>query len=164
MEPTLIIAEQSKKIRSLRLDRSELLSVLQILQERSLAAGDIEVVSFQQFGQPDDVYEATKAKLKEGFVFYITAVGTDRRTLNGSIDSVFASPNFPDQVASVFFDSSSPLSVRYNYTTRNKLVVFLDFTKPEVLNFSFLPSQETPNGSYFVVRGSDTTWGKWGLP
>ena len=122
MDPN-ITAEQSRRIRSLRINKEELRSLLNILQERSLAAGDIEVASFPKF-QPNDVYEANKANLKEGFILYLTLVGSDGRKLNGSIDSIFDSPNFPNQVSTVFFDSSVRLKVKYNWIPGNKVVPY----------------------------------------
>jgi hypothetical protein len=38
------------------------------------------------------------------------------------------------------------------------MILFLDFRKPEVLNFSILPSQETNNESNFEIEGRDVTW------
>jgi hypothetical protein len=78
--------------------------------------------------------------------------------LTGSIETVFGSPDFPDDVASVFFDTSIPLRTAHNFIPRNKCVLYLDFTRPEVFNFTLLPSQETPNQSSVDVEGSDATW------
>jgi hypothetical protein len=66
-----VFADQSKRIRSLSLDRSELRHLLELLQERSLAAGDIEVSHFQKRDQTDDIFEANKKVLKDGFSVWL---------------------------------------------------------------------------------------------
>jgi Zn-finger nucleic acid-binding protein len=153
-----VYIDQSKKIRSLSLDRTELRRLLELLQERSLAAGEIEVSHYQKRDQTDDAFDANKKTIKDGFFLLLTVKGSDGVNLTGSIETVFNSPDFPDAVASVYFDTSNPLRNQHNYTPRNKCVLFLDFTRPEVFNFSLMPSQETPNNSNFGVQGHDATW------
>ena len=142
-----VTVEQRKKIRSLSLDRSELRRLIDIMQERSFAAGEIEVANFQKRDQTEDLFEANKKTLKDGFSLWLTVTGRDGVNLYGTIETVFSSPNFPDEVASVFFDTSTPLRSVHNWNPRNKCVLFIDFTRPEVFNFSLMPSQETPNAS-----------------
>jgi len=153
-----LATDLNRKIRSLSLNQKTLRHLLELLQERSFAAGEIEVANFQQLQQNLEVYESNKVQLKEGFRFYITLKGTDGKSLSGSIEAIFDSPNFPESVESVFLDSGMPLKNFHNYTPRNSLVLFLDFTRPDVFNFTLLPSQETPNNSNIVVRGHDSTW------
>jgi hypothetical protein len=150
--------EQRKKIRSLSLDLKELRRLLEIMQERSFAAGQIEVSNYQRLDQTAEVFEANKKTLQEGFALYLTVTGSDGVNLTGNIETVFSSPNFPEEVASVFFDTSTPLRTAHNWNPRNKCVVFIDFTRPQVFNFSLMPSQETPNASNILVQGSDATW------
>jgi hypothetical protein len=157
-QPAYLTTDLNRKVRSLSLDKENLRKLLNILQERCFAAGELEVANYQQLNQTKEAFEANKLTLKQGFQFYITIAGTDGRQLNGSTDGIFDSPNFPHDVASIFFDSASPLKIQHNYTPRNSVVLYLDFTRPAVFNFTLLPSQETPNGSNISVRGSDPTW------
>ena len=151
-------SDLNKKIRSLSVDKEVLRNMLEVLQERSFSAGDIEINHFQKRDQSDEQYEQNKNTLKEGFKFYITVAGKDGRKLNGSIEDVFDSPNFPDDILSVFIDSSLPLKAVHNWSVRNSIVLFIDFSKPEVLNFTLQPSHETPNQSNITVKGNDITW------
>jgi len=153
-----VTVEQNKKIRSLSLDRTELRRLLDIMQERSLAAGEIEAANFQKRDQTDEIFAANLKTIRQGFSLWLTVTGVDGVNLTGSIETVFSSPNFPEEVASVFFDTSDPLRSVHNYNPRNKCILFLDFTRPEVFNFTLLPSQETPNTSNVSVQGSDATW------
>jgi hypothetical protein len=152
---------QKKRIRSFSVDRNDLRKLLEILQERAYTAAELEETHLvRPDGQSDEEYSVEKAKkdLKEGFRLFITISGVDGRKLTGSIEEIFDSPNYPIEVKEVFFDTSTPLRTRYNYFPRNQMILFLDFGRPEVLNFSILPSQETQNESNIEVVGRDATW------
>src|SRR3989304_2843728 len=123
----------SRKIASCSLDRDELHKLCQILQERSSAAGDIEVMNLKQGELPHE-------------------------EMYGSISEVFDSPNFPDQVSTFYINSETILRAIHNWYPRNSFELFLDFRKPELFDFSLMPSQPTPNASNFSVQGYDVTW------
>ncbi|HOW55826.1 MAG TPA: hypothetical protein PLR60_14380 [Syntrophorhabdaceae bacterium] len=159
LKPENLQIMQKKQIRSFSTDRDELRKLLDILQERVCAAAEIEEKHLPRIaGQSDEQYEQAKKDLRNGFRLFITLSGTDGRKLTGSIDEIFDSPNFPEDVKDLFFNSCTTLQVRYNYYPRNMIVLFLDFGKPTVLNFSILPSQETRNESNVEVSGNDITW------
>jgi hypothetical protein len=159
MDPTpLLTVSQRRNVRSLSLDRNELRKLLEKLQERCAAAGAIEAAAYQPLNREPTAIEKDRQLLREGFKLFVTLEGKDRSSLTGSIGTIFDSPNFPTDVRSVFFNSETPLRSSINYVARNRCVLFLDFTRPEALNFSFMPSQETPNASNFDVQGSDATW------
>ena len=82
----------------------------------------------------------------------------DGQELYGGIDEIFNSPNFPDQIKSIYVNSEIPLRQCYNYYPRNSLELFLDFSKLGLFNLSLLPSQETPNASNLAVQCYDSTW------
>lgn len=150
---------QKKRIRSFSTDRDELRKILERLQERSFAAAEIEEKYLRKLEeQTDEQFEQAKRDLSEGFRLFITVSGTDGTKLSGSIEDIFDSPNFPDDVKDLFFDTGIPLRSRFNYYPRNKMILFLDFRRPAVLNFAILPSQETQNESNIEVSGADATW------
>ena len=153
---------QQKRIRSFSIDRAELRKLLELLQERANAAGEIEEKHFDKLRlqakpQTEEQVEKAKKDLREGFRLFITVSGIDGTELTGNIEDIFASPNFPDEVKTLFFSTDIPLQ-KYNYYPRNKMTLFLDFERPSVLNFSIMPSQETANASNIEVNGSDATW------
>lgn len=154
-----IQVEQKKRIRSFTIDKTGLRGLLEMLQERAYAAAEIEKHKFQRRpDHTDELYEQAMKDIDEGFELFLTLSGVDGRKLSGNITDVFDSPNFPDEVLNVFFDTSTKLRIRHNYVPLNKMILFLDFRKPEVFNFSVLPSQETQNESNLAVEGSDATW------
>jgi len=151
--------EQKQRIRSLSVDRAELRRILEVLQERVYAAADIEERGFKKVeDQADEQFEQAKKDLRDGFRLYVGVSGVNGETLHGSIEEVFDSPNFPDDVRSVFFNSSLRLQQLYGYYPRNRVTVFLDFSRPGIFNLAILPSQETQNESNVEVVGKDATW------
>lgn len=63
-----LVTDLSKRIRSLSVDKETLKNILNLLQERSVSAGDMEVSHFQKLEQTDEQYEANKKILREGFL------------------------------------------------------------------------------------------------
>ena len=148
----------TSKISSFSGNKEDLLKLFQVLQERSHAAGEIEVANFKQGVQSEVDFSNNKKTLKEGFDLKPTIVSTDGKELWGRFQDIFESPNFPDQIKSIYVNSEIPLKVGYNYHPANSFELFLDFSKPDLFNLSFLPSQATPNASNIVVQGYDATW------
>ena len=66
--------------------------------------------------------------------------------------------SFPEQIKSLYVNSELLYKSRFNYYPRNRFDLLLDFSKPKVLDFSFLPSDRPPNNSNFCVEGYDNTW------
>ena len=129
-----------------------------MLEERSAAAAEIEVTHLPKGNHTDEEFEKAKKDLREAFRLKVTVTGTDGEELFGPINEVLNSTNFPDNLKSVYLNSSMPLRALYNYFPRNFLEVFLDFSKPSLFDWNLLPSQETPNASNFIVQGYDATW------
>lgn len=149
----------SQAIRSFSIDKQDLRKLCNILQERSTAAGGIEVDKYdKREGQSAEDYEKDKKLLGEAFELKITISGSNGAELFGTIDEVFNSPNFPDKINSFYVNSESTLRGVYNWYPRNSFELFLDFTKPKVFDFSLMPSQFTPNSSNFRVQGYEATW------
>lgn len=156
---TVIIRnEQSMKVSSLTLDKDELWTFCRLLQERSRAAGEIEVANYQKGDLSDEQYHFNVNTLRNGFEIQVSVGGKNGENLWGTVDEVFKSSNFPDDVKSLFVHSASPLKASHNYYVRNEFVIFLDFSKPRIVDFTLLPSLETPNESNIKVSGYDATW------
>jgi len=148
----------SQEVVTCSLNKDELHRLVQLLQERANTAAEHEVAKFEQRQQTDEEYAANIQTLSESFSLRVTVVGANGQELYGTIDEVFNSPNFPEQVKSFYVNSDAILKAAHNYYPRNSFEVFLDFSKPEVFDFSFLPSQRTPNESNFIVQGYEATW------
>ena len=149
---------QKIKVSSLSLDKDDLRKFCDILQERANSAAEIEVGLFKKNDQTDEQFEENKKTLRDSFKLKITVAGKDGEELWGTIEEVFGSVNFPEDVKSLYVDSELTLKVVHNYYPHNSFVIFLDFTKPNIFDFSLLPSHGTPNESNIEVKGYDATW------
>lgn len=157
MSNTIVKNRLFKPIDSLTINREELYRFLRILQERADSACEIECNHIESF-VPAENLEKSKEDLRSCSPIKITINGQDGEELFGSIDEVFDSPSFPEQIKSLYLNSELIYKSRFNYIPRNRLEVFIDFSKPKVLDFSFSPSEKTPNNSNFIVEGYDSTW------
>jgi hypothetical protein len=149
---------QKMEVSSFSLDKCDLRRFCDILQERACSAAEIEVGLFQQNEQTDDQYEANIKTLRDSFQLKITITGFSGDELWGSIEEVFDSVNFPEQVKSFFVDSELTLRAVHNFYPHNSFTIFLDFSKPRIFDLSLLPSSGTPNESNLEVKGYDATW------
>lgn len=151
----------SMTIRSCSLGREDLRKLIDKLQEYSQSASEIEVSHFkdniEKQGPPKDLETMIK-NLREAFDLRLTVTGTEGQELFGTIQEVFEHNNFPDQVLRVYVDSTLALKANYNYFPRNHFQLFIDFGKPQLIDFSITPSQPTPNDSNFKSSGVDSTW------
>ncbi|KXI23212.1 hypothetical protein [Photobacterium sanguinicancri] len=150
--------KQKIDISSFSVSKGELRRFCEILQERANSAAEIEVGLFQQNDQSDEQYQENIVTIRESFQLKITVSGTMGEELWGPIDVVFDSVNFPEQVGSLYVDSSSTLRNVHKFYPHNSFEILLDFTKPKVLDLSLLPSHQTPNESNVEVKGYDATW------
>lgn len=148
----------TQKVSSLSLNRDELKKLCDVLQERANGAAELELKAYTQGSQSDEDFKKDINTLKKGFILKVLIVSADGKELFGNIEDVFNSPNFPENVKSFVVDSENTLISLLNYYPRNSFKVLLDFSKPKVLDFSFMPSEETPNNSNFEVQGYDATW------
>ena len=157
-QESLISTKLTRQIRSFSAGKDDLYKLFKILKERNDSARDIEVANFKQVDQTAKEYEENRQLLYDSFELKITVNGSDGSQLYGSVSEIFESPNFPERVQSIFSNSATVFEVRWNFVPRNRFELLLDFSKPRLLDFSFLPSQATPNPSAFAVSGYDTTW------
>ncbi len=106
-------------VSSLSLDKDDLRRFCDILQERANAAAEIEVVLFQKNEQTDEQFKANKQTIGDSFKLNITISGKDGEELWGSIEDVFESANYPEQVKSLYVDSESTLRYVHNFYPHN---------------------------------------------
>lgn len=157
-QKTILTNCQKMNISSLSLDKNDLRKLCDILQERSYSAAEIEIRKFRKDEGPKEQYENVRIELKKAFELDITIVGNGGESLFGTIEEVFDSPNFPDEINSLYINNKNRLKVYYNYSPSNSFTIFIDFDKPEIFDFTFIPSLNTPNSSNIEVTGYDATW------
>jgi hypothetical protein len=150
---------QQQQILSFSVDREELRYLLDLLQEKSSGAAEIEVEYVKELeGQTDEQLQQASKDLQDGFRLSITISGSEGGKLTEGIEELFDSPDFPEEVKDVFFNSEIPLHAKYNCQPRNKIILFLDFGRPRLLRFTMLSPKEPRNESNIEVTGQDAAW------
>jgi hypothetical protein len=157
MDKSIVINKFSKNITSFSVDKIDLKKLLDILQERSTSACDIECNYVVNIVRPENL-EKSKEDLKGCSPLIITVTGFDNIELTGPIEEIFNSLSFPERIKALYLNSEIPYRSKFNYYPRNYFELLLDFSKPDIFDFSFLPSDKTPNNSQFKVQGYNNTW------
>lgn len=157
MTDSIVKNKLQKPIASLNINKEDLKKFLQILQERSNAACDIECNHIESFTKAEDL-EKSKEDLRSCSILKLTVNGIDGEELFGNIEDVFNSVSFPEQINSIYVNSELLYKSQFNFIPRNQFEIYIDFRKPKVLDLSFQPSDKTPNDSMFSVEGFDNTW------
>ena len=143
---------------STSLDKEDLLRLSRLLQDRGWDAEKLEQRILEEgHSSEEDKAEARKL-LGEGFTLRVSVLGSNGRDLYGTIDQVFGSSNFPEEVSRYSVVSNVFLRVSHNYFPSNSFEITLDFGRPRVFDLRLLPSQPTPNPSYLLVDGHDPGW------
>lgn len=156
MADNLIRNRLTKKFTSLSLDKEDLKKVLILLQERANTAAEIEFNKLEKRNLEN--ITDIKADLDICAVLKITIKGDKNEELFGTIDEVFNSNSFPENVLSIYLNSVLNYTTLYKYNPENSFMFYLDFTTPKLFDFSFQPSERTPNESTFEVQGSNNLW------
>lgn len=154
---TAVSNSQKMNVTSLSIDKEDLLNLCNKLQKSAFDAADLEVASYKRNDVSDETLASDKQIITDSFLLKVAITGDNNEELFGTIEDVFKSPNFPENVKTLFIQSSLILNVNHNYFPRNSFKIFLDFTKPNLFDLSLMPSTKTPNESYLEVKGFDAT-------
>jgi hypothetical protein len=149
---------QYMMISACSLNKEDVRKLLDILQEWNNKAEEYELKRLENVINDSDNPEEYFKQLKEGFQLHLTATATDHQQIYGTIEEVFSSTNFPEQILTVYAHSKIILEVRYNYIIHNSFELMLDFCKQPIFNVSIKASDPTPNNSHFEAAGYDSTW------
>lgn len=154
----LIRSYQTKKFLSLSLDRDELKNLLDRLQLRADSSCDIEVRKIEAGTMNEQEKINAVANLRTCAIMKITVRGKSGEDFFGTIEDIFSSPVFPEHVTEVIVNSELLYKSNFKHYIDNSFTLYLNFKKHKVFDFSFQPSESTPNPSEFNVEGFDNTW------
>lgn len=146
------------KISSFSISKNDLYKLFLILQERSYASAALEIARIKKDDISSEDISQLEIIVKDGLVLMPTVTSIQGKEVWGNFKDIFNSPNFPDQIKSIYVNNEIPLKVTHNHEIGNSFEMFIDFSKPDLFNLSLLPSQETPNESNISIKGLDATW------
>lgn len=151
---------QETPLHSINLSLEDVGRIFVRLSEYVGEQGDIEI---GQLVKPEDqdeaAFAAEKVKTKaEAFRISVTIKGQDGASLFGNDIDLFSSPNLPDVISSIYM-SNIPA---YEGVTRTKplnaFTLYLDFSKPPLLDSNNVVSAPTPNFSNLTIDGGRDSW------
>jgi hypothetical protein len=98
--------------------------------------------------------------MREAFRVSVRIKATDGSTISLNDDSLFAKPEFPENIESIYISTPHRFANIFpGCLPRNYIEIFLDFRRmPIALNLINLPSNPTPNESNFYLNGLDEGW------
>ena len=108
----------------------------------------------------DDEWEQYKVYLlQDAFCLTVSIRGKRDQQLYGENAEVFESEELPHPIRTIYLNNITAWRRNASNTDpRNRIEVFLDFSKPPLLDPSSVLSEPTPNGSNVTVRADDMTY------
>ncbi len=142
-----------------RLKRGDLKRLYKLINDKQIEFRDRFMPVLQQ--QPNetlDVFEARKKRVYDSFVTSMVIRTTNDAWLHGNNESFLEETNLPDDIWSILFNTDTVPKAILGFTPLCRIVVFLDFTTPPLLDFTRLPTLPTPNESNFEIAADNHSW------
>jgi hypothetical protein len=146
-------------ITACRLKRDGLKLLYRILNERQKEYRDkILTIEPQRQNETDEAFRQRKASASNAFVVSVTITAENGETLTGNREEIFDDVNFPTRLRTIFYSTQSVPHAVLNHMPQDRVVLFLDFSQPPILDFSRLPTLPTPNESNFEINAISESW------
>jgi len=146
-------------IAAFRIKRDELKRLYQIIHAKQIEYRDKVVATLSRMpSESNDDFEGRKRKVHDAFVTSVTVTGLDDEMVHGNAEDFFDSSTFPEHLRSILISTQSVPQAILNFNPPCNVVVFLDFSRPPLFDFSRLPTLPTPNESNFAISADDESW------
>ncbi|QRM30416.1 hypothetical protein [Microvirga sp. VF16] len=145
-----------RALRGYDVDADTLRRLYQILSRALSEMGDSIV---KGLSKPDETaleeWEQWKKSFRsQAFRVTVTITAADGTHYYGDNVSIFEDQNLPRAISTVFFTNNTAYKSFTRSDIRDRFDLFLDFTKPPLMDWSNLLSAPTPNGSNVSVESS----------
>ncbi len=146
-------------IQAFHIRRDELNRLYQIIHEKQVDYRDRVMSSLSKLANElDEEFERRKQRVHNAFVTSVTVTDLDGEMVHGNNEQFFDSTTFPSRLRSIFIATKTIPQAVLNFTPLCNIVVFLDFSRPPLLDFARLPTLPTPNESNFELAANDELW------
>lgn len=153
--------EEAVPIRGCRLSLAKIKCIYEELSAINLKFGKEVIATLPR--NPDmtdaewDQYKVLL--LQDAFCLTVSVRGERDQQLYGEDSSVFKSADLPNPIRTIYFNNITAWGRHASNTDpRNRIEVFLDFSKPPLLDPNLVVSAPTPNESKVTVRADDMTY------
>jgi hypothetical protein len=146
-------------IPAFRLKRGDLPRLYQIINEKQFEIRDRMLgLVVQQPNEPQADFQARRKKVSDAFVTSVSVTAENGEVFTGNSEAFFESGTFPERLRSVFFSTITVPQAVLGVQPPCKIVVFLDFSRPPLLDFARLASLPTENESNFELQADNESW------
>jgi hypothetical protein len=141
------------------LKRGDLKRLYKLINDKQIEHRDkVMPVLEQQANETKEIFEARKKRVHESFVTSMTIHASNDEMLHGNDESFLNESNLPDHMWSIYFDTGSVPRAVLGVNPTCRIVMFLDFTTPPLVDFSRIPSLPTPNESNYEIWADNHSW------
>jgi hypothetical protein len=142
-----------------RLRPGDLKRLYKLINDKQIEYRDKFMTFFQlQPNETEDVFDARKKRVYNSFITSMTVHTTTDVMFHGNNESFVEEVNLPDRIRSILFSTSSVPRAILGFDPACRIVLFLDFTTPPLLDFNRLPTLPTPNESNFEIQADNHSW------
>jgi len=146
-------------ITSCKLGGQDLKRLHRLVNEKQAEVGTRLSSSLSRTAQESrEDFDHRVSEVRDAFITTITVTGADGQAVTGHGESFFDSELLPTRIESILFDTSFSPNAILKYTPADRATVFLDFSRPRLLDFNGQPSAPTPNNSNWFVTGATESW------
>ncbi len=129
-----------------------------IVNEKQKELRDIAVAALDQTaGETPEAFQDRRTRVRDAFITTVRITGFDNEMVTGHGESIFDSGLLPERIMSIEYDTVFSPKAQLNITPNNRVVLFLDFSRPTVFG-GRLPAEPTPNNSNWVVNAESEAW------
>jgi hypothetical protein len=143
-------------IAAFRIKRDELRRLYQIVHSKQIEYRDKVLASLAKVPpESDQDFMARKQRVQDAFVTSVTVTGLNDEMIHENDETFFDSFTFPEQLRSIYISTQSVPQAILNVMPSCNIVIFLDFLRPPLFDFSRSPTLPTPNESNFTTSADD---------
>lgn len=141
-----------------RLRVEDLKRLYRLINEKQVEAGKAVVSGFWKTeNETQEQFEARCQQVTNAFITTVQIRGANAEVVTGHGEKFFDSGLLPEQIISIEYDTAFSPKAQLNFTPNDRATVFLDFSRPTILDRG-LPSEPTPNSSNWFVTAQTEAW------
>lgn len=145
-------------ISACKLRAGDLKKLYRLINEKQIEVGASAIRELAQAeNETPQQFDGRAQRVRDAFVTTVQIKGQNAEVVTGHGESFFDSGLLPERIISIEYDTAFSPKAQLNFTPNDRASVFLDFSRPRVLQSS-LPSEPTPNNSNWFVTAQTEAW------
>lgn len=139
--------------------RDDLKRLYRILNQKQVEHGERVIGRFfKTENETEGQFQERCTAARNAFVTTVRVTAENGEVVTGHGEGFFDSQLMPEAIASITLDTGFSPTAILKYTPTDRATIFLDFSKPPLLDLSGQPSAPTPNNSNFFISAETEAW------